>query len=247
MRTRPDREDYAFVIIILGTLSLLWFAYAYQACGVVDTRCILDGLKEWQNLIAGVLATAAAGISVWYIRKQITQQDQRARYERARRIESYKPMLSLALSEVCEMALKDGNSLLAAKRQSEDPPELQWSPLLSQQLEVIRLAIEFEDDSEVIRETLNQLVHDTQIHRARRRAAHETNFKDHVIQCAIIYGRASDLFSYSRKELQYPSRKNTDYIRSYLFAIKIFTAAQEPELTEYLTQRFPNIEWPFNA
>lgn len=60
VRTRPDREDYAFILILVGVLSLFWFAYAYQACGVVVARCMFNGLKDWQTLLTGILTLIGA-------------------------------------------------------------------------------------------------------------------------------------------------------------------------------------------
>ena len=74
MRSRPDREDYAFITVIVVIAATLWFAYSYQACGPAQLRCVFDGLKEWQDLIGGIMTVVAAFIGGYYVIRSTTRQ-----------------------------------------------------------------------------------------------------------------------------------------------------------------------------
>lgn len=198
---------------------------------------MFDGLKEWQTLLTGILATAAAAASIWHIRLQIAQQREAVRYARVRRAESYRPMLSLALSEVCDLMQQEGRLFL----DSQNVPPLSWPTSIGAHLEAVRYAIEFEDQNEATRNALKQLINDTQVYRARRRSASAQDPWHRLVDAADLYGLASDLFDYAREEPgEFVARARGQRVKSFLFTLLVVSELQQPDLFDHLQVRFPD-------
>jgi hypothetical protein len=172
---------------------LLWLAYAYQACGIVDARCMFDGLKDWQPIIAALIAliSAIAAIIQFHIHR---------RSDRLQKAISYRTTLAFNLSEImewCEEEFKIINAQLGGAS---------WAPVsktmdLTNLIELIRLNIEYSDDNKNISRTLIALCHNLQIYIARRKGENFLSDPDMAVlavDCAEIYALASELFAVSR-------------------------------------------------
>jgi hypothetical protein len=68
-RSRPDRQDWTAITIIIALLGLLWFSFAYSANP--SAKELIGDIREWQTLIASIIALVGALITVNAIRKQI--------------------------------------------------------------------------------------------------------------------------------------------------------------------------------
>lgn len=64
--------EHTVVICIFGTIvALIWFSFAYSNNSIAAK--FVENVRDWQTLIASIIATAAAGGTVWAIFKQIRE------------------------------------------------------------------------------------------------------------------------------------------------------------------------------
>ncbi len=238
MKGRPDREDYIFFTVILTVIGSLWFAYVYQVCGQYSGRCIFNELKEWQTLLTGVLATLAAAVSIWYLHQQITVSAQLSRHERQRSAEAYRAMLSMGLADLCDLLDHDFDTVYGAFKSRTSMSRLEWPEHVSRGFEIVRKAIEFEDENETARNQLKLLVRDTQTYRSRRRDLANSSSYDRLLDCTRLYGLASDLFDYSREQ-KFEPRSPKKRIFGTLHLKGLVDPDDDPALFKLLSKSYP--------
>lgn len=214
MRGRPDREDYFCVGLIVTVFTSLWLAYSYQACGPASARCLFDGLKEWQTLIAGLLATLAAAVTVFQVRRQMRQSETALFHERERRAFAHRAMLPLLLSDICDFVESDNQKLKIAIANKSQPDSIEWPTNISEQLETLRSVVEFDDQNKEVTDRLRTLISQLQVYRARRRPksirpVSALEGLDRLRDAVEIYVSASSLFSYARGE-QFRQKSSRD-------------------------------------
>jgi hypothetical protein len=173
------------------------------------TSELIASVYDWQTLIAGVFAAIAAFATIAGIRDQIDADRNRTRDERARRAGSYRAVLPLVLSTLCDLLERDISALKAAidagqaSRSFSMPP---FDPLgsLGSEIETIRSTIEYEDNDTTALRDLQILLARLQIYRARRRPPQPgTIFGRRELQRLAIdgidlYAIAAGLFDYGR-------------------------------------------------
>lgn len=170
-------------------------------------------LYDWQTLIGAMLAIAAAGVSVWYLRKQIAQVDRHEEGRLRRRLAAARATLPLTLSGVIDYVEAVANGL----RDFHD--ELDTSGWVSGDIAldvptspialVPSLERMIEATSEVrISDRLSDLVSDIQILNARladagARGEYSSVSKNWIsaqmIQAGLVYAQAASLFGYARR------------------------------------------------
>lgn len=182
-----------------------------------------DGRLQWETLVTGAFALAAAFVTALYLRKQIRQTQTLADDRRRRRERAALATLPLALSELSEYASSCIKELYdirpyfkAGVTTTIDMSERQrrltaWAlpPLSNDLLSSLKECIEFADDAPA--QAMISLIRHLQIQRTRLRdyisRAHGNN-PSHLLVLANIEGamygaaevhaRASALFSFAR-------------------------------------------------
>lgn len=245
MRGRPDREDYFCIGLVVFFLSVTWFGYSYQVCGSASARCLFDGMKEWQTLFAGLLAMAAAIVTVMQLRKQIRQSEDALRHERDRRAFSHRAMLPLLLSDICDFVESDNQKLKVAIADKSVPTPIEWPNTINDQLETLRSVIEFEDQNKEISESLRNLISQLQVYRARRRPKSirpvtALEGLDRLRDAAEIYISASSLFEYARGE-QFRRKSPRKDLFEALRSLGYWDGIHD-EVYNYLGQLYPDPE-----
>lgn len=74
-------------------LDLVW-----SVCG--DWNCVVSWMDRWQTMLTGIAALIAAGVSVYFVQKQIAQAESAETYRRKRRLAAARSRLQLALSAI---------------------------------------------------------------------------------------------------------------------------------------------------
>jgi hypothetical protein len=218
-RGRPDREDCVIVAILICIISVFWFSYAYQTCSPALNQCMWEGIKEWQTLIAGILATGAAAITVLQVGRQIRQNESALRHQRQRRASSHRAMLPLILSDICDFIETDNIKLKVAISTRTMPDQLEWPESLSVQFETLREVWEFDDENQMHANNIRILISQIQVYRSRRRPK---NFRsvakleglDRLRDAAEIYVSASALFDYARGEHHRRKSQRDDFFQT---------------------------------
>ena len=174
-------------------------------------------LKDWQTLLAGVIAIGAAFIGGQYINKQIQSDRDIAADERRRKFAAARAALPLVLSALSDYAIEASaalTTLLATKKDEIIPRDKSlgafptFAPTVVSDLREI---IEFSD--EPITNNLVEILSVLQIQRARLNWLYNNlksesdtivmaaNVENYIVQTAEIYARCANLFDFARGKL----------------------------------------------
>jgi hypothetical protein len=212
-----------------GNLIAFGFVIGGIAGGVLEAVLPLtskvfvgnDGRVQWETLLTGLGAVAAAIVTIASLRQQIRQTEELADSARQRRLKAARAMLPLALSELAEYAMACIKGLYDLRpyfqadgsldRSREDQGFLQWrSPHLSDNVfAALKECIEFMDDAPAT--AAIDLIRHLQIQRTRL-ADYMSQLRlnnrprlilwAHIDQgmrdAAEIYARVSTLFPFAR-------------------------------------------------
>ena len=183
--------------------------------------CFASWLYDWQQMIAGMLALIAAGVSVLYLRKQISQADRHEKERWHRRSEAARALLPHTLNEIAEYAklladaLKDYYRLAIKPREDHQrltikvpapPPEL---------LATLEKLVEV-SDKPIVQEIVADIISEIQVLYARAMGLNEhaanpagnlPNLYGYMVQAAVIHAQGSSLFPYARHETDQIGRK----------------------------------------
>lgn len=222
---RMRRRLFALTWAIVG-FALAWFAIGWMG---LSTYCdpgnwqqgnscqIVKFLHDWQDLLGGLAAIAAAFVGGSYILKQIAytraQDETRARKEHA----SARSMLPLALASIskyaaaCSTALKklhaasSGQAIPKSALQSLVPPRLphdaisELKPLVQAAGEDVGLAIaDMLGEIQVLDSRLTGLIEprdSTSVH-----VVVVAFLEDIILNALKVYARASSLYDYGRRK-----------------------------------------------
>ncbi|WOF74941.1 hypothetical protein QMT40_002602 [Parvibaculaceae bacterium PLY_AMNH_Bact1] len=158
-------------------------------------------LWQWQSLLVGALATFAAAATIWYMRKQIAQNDHTRSDDLARKLKAYRARMNPALSNLCAYNEKCMKFLLS----EADSRELPTEP--TDEVTTISAAIEFVDDESA--EAMAAMVSHYQVHRARLEGFLEENRRyiptdrysvEMVYTGAKLQSQIVNMFDYARQE-----------------------------------------------
>jgi hypothetical protein len=225
---------------------------------------VADWIDKWQNLIAAVIAIAAAILAYRSATQQIRQNDQQERNRRSKKHASVRAMLPLALSRVAEYAQNSAlalNALIplchgeALPRHSPINNLLQ--PLPHDTLKMLAEFIEYSDD--VNTSLVENMVAWIQIHDARVRGLirdHQEpkgttviltiNIEGWIIDAASIYAAADALFEYGRRrESRPPTNIIWDDVRRALKNIRLWDE-DNPGIYQSVERREKNSSGPFD-
>lgn len=224
-----------------------------------DSLCCGDNswLFNYQTLIAGIIATCAAGISVYYIRKQIMQENLHREDVRRRQNISARAGMPQAISEV----LSYGESCLALNHESYS----HWkenrslrnfnaaqfiSEYPTDAFNKIQSIIESADDNDA--RVLLDFINWAQVHRARMhvitnngdhqhrgRLLIEINFYSLFLDTLTLIKYAERIFPYARFQVQHIEGfcKPTDVMNT--FTVKFPNYNANNELLEYIERHWP--------
>ena len=182
----------------------------------------LAALYHWQTLAAGFLAVAVGGVTIFFIRRQITQNENFRRDDMQRRHRAIKAGLPLALDEIQAYARLCFNFSTHVKRVSEMDPSFSRMMLGRERFDIVprfpyqafervRLSIETASESEAAK--LAQLISFGQVHLARFEdhvadirnddsddllSVEDERVKDRMLDSAVLYAATAWLFPYAR-------------------------------------------------
>jgi hypothetical protein len=219
MKIIPDRPlvaaASAVVLLLVVLLVLIWLHS--------------NAVQEWQILIAGTVALAAAFVGGAYITEQIRalnsqvnrQIEASQNFENARRLRKFaaaRAVLPLTLSNLCEYASRCGAALktmLGHQLDEKIPNDIEIPDLPTLPKDVIdelRNVVEFGDEK--ISKVAATLIGEIHYKTARlknlwmdyRAPGHHvtpvSNVESQVLGMALIYARAVALFDYARGETE---------------------------------------------
>lgn len=219
MKIIPDRPAIAaasaVVLLFLVLLVVIWLHS--------------NAVQEWQILIAGMVALAAAFVGGAYITEQIRalnsqvnrQFEASQNLENERRLRKFaaaRAVLPLTLNNLCEYASRCGAALktmLGHQLDEKIPNEIEIPDLPTLPKDVIdelRNVVEFGDEQ--ISEAAATLIRETHYKTARlknlwqeyRAPGHHvtpvSNVESQVLDMALIYARGIALFDYARSETE---------------------------------------------
>ena len=219
MKIIPDRPAIvaasAVVLLFLVLLVLIWLHS--------------NAVQEWQILIAGMVALAAAFVGGAYITEQIRalnsqvsrQFEASQNLENERRLRKFaaaRAVLPLTLSNLCEYASRCGAALktmLGHQLDEKIPNEIEIPDLPTLPKDVIdelRNVVEFGDEqiSEAAATLLGEIHYKTarlkNLWQEYRAPGHHvtpvSNVESQVLDMALIYARGIALFDYARGETE---------------------------------------------
>ncbi|MBN9081362.1 MAG: hypothetical protein J0I16_07665 [Rhizobiales bacterium] len=217
----------------------------------VADREASDWLFRWSTLIAGVFALAGAAVTVWQIRKQISQSQMLS--DRERDAESYaaRSILPLALSEICEYSascLKQQKAIFDAIR-TGDNPDIVFPKLSPSLIGYLRDAVRY-SKSPYAKKIADLIAH-FQVQQARLRDLQEEVLRrgasgvfppyldQAILDAAEVYALASSLFDYARRQEE--GERPTASIEAMASALRIngFNP-EEAESTYRLLRAYEN-------
>ena len=165
----------------------------------------IGSLRDWQDLIAGILAVLAAVAAI--------SQSRFYEFRRIRRRENAaRATLPLVLSAVCSWATETGLSqkrLLTPdgvdqkERLTIKPPQP-----LTEQIEALERMIESTDDQAVV-DRISLIIANMQVLTARIGGLADRgltvtrdNIAGHIVEAAVIYAQAESMFKYARRQAE---------------------------------------------
>ena len=199
---------YALVMPLAVGVFALWLPL--KTTGV-------ETLKEWQTLVGGVLAIAAAFIGGGFIYYQ-TAVARRHEAERvARHHAAARAVLPLALSGMVDYAEEAANALESLRstivgRRVHGHAGLTFEvPRIDSSI-IDRLATTIESASELVSDRIALIISEIQVLDSRLKDVADRlrpesssilvsyNLDDYTVNAATIYARCSELFAYARRE-----------------------------------------------
>jgi len=184
---------------------------------------IIQCLYDWQTLASGILALIAAFITIYFLRKQIVQNNDFEVQKLRRKHDSFRVVLTLTLSQICSATEKAIYLLAKLRIQSSDTRKLSVterrslysiSPDVISSLQAI---IETTDDKALI-SIIYRITRNIQVTVARienMNTRHDSDLEEQIQDCTSIYTLVESLFEYARREInQCPDDPNADSQRS---------------------------------
>lgn len=230
------------IYVVQISTAILIIVIAFISNGYVIPKWI----ETYQTLISALLALIAAGATVQYLSKQISQTERHNSDSRRRKFEAARTVLPLALSELCDYA---GNSMefaLTARRAiaAGDRLEAAKPNLPSDVVATLESLVEHSEPD--IAGAVRALVSEIQVHHARLRglpSSPETHrpaggvtlhypeqLDTAIFDAAHLYGHATNFFEYARYKTDVPPSTPSD---SEVMKLLVFFGLEETD--------FPNI------
>jgi hypothetical protein len=181
---------------------------------------LIDVIKQWQTLIAALIAIAAVIIAWKNATRAIDNSNLQEKHRRERKFAALRAVLPLALSSICDYAESTSACLLDLHRQCVQgglPKRdvVSWPEsrprLPDETVDAISEFVEYSDEVEV--DLFEQMLSRVQVLNARlrklfegsrrwqsRSAGSQHNIEEYILDCARIYAAAAAAFEYARKE-----------------------------------------------
>lgn len=216
--------------------------------------CAEFWLNRYQALIAALLALLAAGVSVFYLRRQIEVTERQEEDRFARRNAAARAILQISLSAICSYGERSAKDLEDKLTSLPSHGYASWtgtSPHIEtpeSAIEQIKGLIETIDVAHI--NAFSDLIGKLQVHDARRENLNSPNgvsrynLEHYILDAAEIYSRAGKLFSYARRAEESPT--SVVDVDDVLSAIRILQVEfdGEIELRQRLSHRFPAASAP---
>lgn len=215
---------------LLGAIAALFFGEVFNSAWPVlcnlpiaaketkdgVTWCAEFWINRYQTLIAAIIALAAAGISVLFVKRQIFLAEIQEVERYLRRNAAARAVLPLSLSSICNYAERSAAVLKEMLDEFDAPRTTAWyreERHPEPPTEAIAEIRELIETIEVSRSVgLSRIMQEIQVHNARVKGAlrdrrfTDNDLREYILDAVEIYGRASLNFDYARGEV--------DYIRS---------------------------------
>lgn len=178
----------------------------------------ISEIKEWQTLIAGALALAGAGLTVWIGRRQIKAADNRAMDARERKFMAARAILPEDLSTICAYTNQCAQVVYAAiknhRKALKPPNDLQIPTLNSRVTTNLQQLIEQLDKRnahqvakllncyQVQRARLEDAIHDWGSHQpsGSHMSFTRSNIEHPLIETIQLRIHANNMFGFARDE-----------------------------------------------
>jgi hypothetical protein len=191
--------------------------------------------KDWQTLIAALIALAAAVWTIREMRRQSQMDDQRHKDTIRRKKKAARARMPNALSEVCAYARESG---LYLTQRRTDLPSAPTRAIIT-----LQEAIEYIDDSAA--ERVFELVSWYQVQSTRISGNHDiTNNSEHYYDATLLHAYANSLFQYARDEVSEvnansPPQKEMDTAMKNVFGLRYVVSNKEAfiELQDIIARR----------
>ena len=170
-------------------------------------------LFEWQSLAGGILALAAAAASLFFLNRQIRQDEAHHKSELARRHLAQRAVLSLVLSQICQASLNAIKKLATIRQQAEiarvlATPEAPSLTLSNELIQPLKEFLETTENRDLVG-IVTELV--TRIQVTRSRLGDMRTDRDHDVEARMldlgqVHAVSECLFDYARFEADKPPR-----------------------------------------
>ncbi len=240
-------KKLAWAAVVVAALATLCFAFS-----------IFRPLKEWQDLIAGTMALAAAGLGGIFLQAQIRASEKQETRRRLARFTAARATLPLTLSAVTEYAstcAKAYGTIYQHRTErgiSNNIGFPHFPELPFESVQEFRALIEHGD--EIVGEPIKKLLSLMQIHRARVKGliawyqgqssvtiVTTGNIEEAILMSIEIHARAALLYSFGRFLSDDAARPLTsDRILAGLDEMNFFQA-QEPDLYVRAAEWTPSV------
>ncbi len=168
---------------------------------------------EWQTLISGIVAVFVGGISIHFLRQQISQSEQHERSRRSGNMSAARAMLRFAIVQACDHAQtmveeldKVRVTVEAKGRSPSNPVKFPSSEPDPKMIDVFAKCIEWSEDKNLTL-YLDQIISNIQILGSRvstiniNPRSHVIAINDYVLQCGIIHALAIHVLPYARRDV----------------------------------------------
>ncbi|MDK4730344.1 hypothetical protein [Rhizobium phaseoli] len=256
------KKRHTFAIgILIGLLvfaisrKVLWALAARGPAVVISETLSAIGSLKWidTTLVTGFAAVTAAYLSVAAVRDQIKQAEQMERNRNQARHDAARAVLPLALSGICQYAIDCSAQLRTLGNQCRggrlpsDVTIAAFPDLPSGAIATLKEFIEYSSQQD--RQFVSQMVSKIQVQTARLQGMRSDrprgtivlriNIDDHILDAAEIYGRATALFEYARRDTDcMPHALRAQDVYPALSVFGIWDASREG-LAERISRRFP--------
>ncbi|WP_051927605.1 hypothetical protein [Ruegeria halocynthiae] len=153
----------------------------------------IEVIKEWQTLVAGLLALGAAFLTIRTMRKQMVNESIRHESQLRRQKKAARAKMPDALSEMSEYARQVGGYLLETQEEPPQPP--------SASITTLQQVIEYIDDDAADRAF--ELASLFQVQHARMTSSGPK--RQHILHkydIALLQAYTNSLFDYARNEVE---------------------------------------------
>jgi len=195
---------------LYGSLVLWGYVEA-----LVGWQPLIDWVYDHETLTTGFLAVGSALVGSWFLHRQTAQAERHEQQRRASRREAIRTVLPLALSVISRYAVASGKATKVLLDQcvgeslsARDVLTIPALPVLpAEAISTLKEMAEFLNSAEVryfaimlagIQVQASRLAATIERAGDEERLEVKFNLEEYIIDCAMIYARAANLFDFAR-------------------------------------------------